>query len=234
MVSTDAATQLLTNLVGQGINAVLAVLVVLIFLALGYLVAAVVTGIVKLALGKLKVEEIIKSRGLENALLGFTVTQIVGVILKVYIMFLFLGTASDTIDLGFFTQMIGSVLNYIPSLVQGVVIISAVLFVGTYISNTIKKEKKIGLAQQIALGVQVLIAYIGLLLALPLLLPGVGDRILVLERLLELFLSAIVIAVGLGAGLAIGLGLKDSVAKVASRNEEMIESLIGRGERKGL
>lgn len=227
-------TQITTSLVSQGVNAVIAVIAVLVFLAIGYVVAWVVVGIVKAFLKQVKLEEVIKKHELDNALLGFTITQIVAVLLKVYIIFLFLGTAADVINMMFFTKIVGDVLGYIPSLTQGLVVIVALLFVGAYIGNTIRKEKKIGLAHQLGLGVQLFVAYIGLLISLPLLLPGVGDRILVLERLLELFIMAIVIAVGLGAGLALGLGLKDSVARVASRNEEMVESLIGRQGRKGL
>ncbi|MBM3309499.1 MAG: hypothetical protein FJY77_04525 [Candidatus Altiarchaeales archaeon] len=227
-------SQILTTLVSQGINALIALLTVVVLLVIGYVVAVVVAGILKTILKKVKLEESIKEHGLENALLGFSITQLASVILKVYIVFLFLGTAADLINLTFFTDIVASVLGYIPSLVQGLIVLSAVLFVGAYVSNTIRKEKKIGLAQQIGLGVQVFVAYIGVLIGLPLLLPGVGDRILVLERLLELFMITIVLAVGLGAGLAFGLGLKDTVARVASKNEDMIESLIGRGEKRGL
>lgn len=227
-------SQIATDLVGRGVNALTAIVAVFFFLAVGYIIAWALGEVIKAVLKKLKLEEFIKKHELDNALMGLSITQMVTVVVKVYIIFLFLGMAADAINMEFLAKVAGSALEYIPSLVQGLIIITAVLFVGAYISNTIKREKKIGLANQLAIGVQLFIAYIGLLLSMPLLLPGIGDRILVLERILELFITAIVIAIGLGAGLALGLGLKDSVARAASKNEEMMEFVIGKHEKKGL
>ncbi|VVB52125.1 Uncharacterised protein [uncultured archaeon] len=231
MISNIDFSAVATNVVNRGIDAILAVVVVLVFLLLGNIVASVIASVVQAFLKKVKLEETIADYGLEDALAGFTISQIATVILKVYLIFLFLGAAADVINIPFLTRIIYEFINYIPSLVQGLLVVIILLFVASYVGNTIQKEKKIAMAYQLALGIKIFLAYIGLIIALPLLLPGVGDKLAVLERILELFITAIVIAFGLGMGLALGLGLKDTVARVAEKHEDTIDGLFERTDR---
>jgi len=224
-------SKLFATMIGQVLSAIIAVIVVLVFLAIGYIVAKIVNWIVKYFLVNIKLEDEIKKRNLQNALLGFSITQIVTTILSVYILFAFLGGAADVININFFTNLIYSFLNYIPSLVQGLIVIAAILFIAAYIDNTINKGEII-LSRQIGLGIKVFLAYVSLIIALPLILPGVGEKITVLERLLELFISALIIMVGLGGGLAIGLGVKDSIARAADKHQGMFDSLFSKLERR--
>jgi uncharacterized membrane protein len=232
MALNPSFTQSLSNYLSQftfkTLDFVVALLIVLIFLAIGYFVAKIVNMFVFKALERIKLEEWIKRKGLQNALAGFSLTSLILILIKIYIVFAFLGAAAEVINVTFFTQVISALLAYLPSLVQGLAIIIATLFIAAYITNTIRSKKDLFLSEQLAFGVQVLIAYIALILALPLLLPNLGSQIKVLIDLLNLIVTALIIAFGLGVGLALGLGLKDSISEAARKHQDIFDNFFAK------
>lgn len=207
----------------SGFDALTAAILFGVFLILGLLAAKILNSIIKKLLLKGELEERIIAKNLQGALLGFTVTRIVTVLVKLYVVLAFLGAAANIAGIAFFTSLITGLISYLASLSQGIIIISALLFIATYLTNTFKDGKFI-FARQIALAVKATIAYIGLILALPLILPNA--TVSVLANLLLLAGSAVVVAFGLGVGLALGLGLKDAVSKAATKNQALFDDLF--------
>ena len=222
---TTAANSFASGLLDGLIMAIYAIIVIVVMFFLGKLVSKYVAKLVETVLEKIELEKWIDKQGLGHALAGFTLTQIITVFIRVYIVFAFLGAAAQLINVSFFTGVILGILNYLPSLLQGLILVIGILFVAAYITNTIRSEKFYG-SQQLALGVQILIGYIAIVLALPMLLPHLSKQILVLEKLLELFITAVILAFGLAVGLGFGLGIKSAVEKASLKHQDCFDDLF--------
>jgi len=207
-------------------------LVLLVFLALGLLVADFVNKLLRTGLKRIRLEEEIAKRSFSGALGGFTVTQIATVFLKVYIVLAFLGQAAYIAGISFFTDLIWGLLGYLPNLAQGLIVLVGMLFVAAYVTKTIRDNRRIMLAKPVALGIHALFIYIAAVLALPLILPGLQPQINVLQRLIELLLTTAIVAVALAFGLGFGLGIKDAVAESASKHQEFFDDLVGKIDRR--
>lgn len=215
----------LLNVVGQAVNTIVALAVVVIFFVVGYYVSLLITKLVKKAFDMAQVEEHLMKTGVYGLLSGFTLTNIVSFLLQVYINLVFLGAAAEVVGISFFQDIITGILQYLPNLVEGLaILVVALLFVG-YLDFILKKHKPSALAKSISTVVQVFVAYTAVVIALPLILPGV--KITILERAFELFVAAIAVAIGLGLAIAMGWGLKDSVAAAAKKNQKMMDGFFG-------
>ncbi|MFH1587272.1 MAG: hypothetical protein ABID38_05420 [Candidatus Diapherotrites archaeon] len=195
-------------------------------LIIGTLVAWVLNKIIHefLKLGKLN--DWLKSRNLENALLGVNPVNVVTTMVSLFVILVALGNAATIANFPFLMNVMGGAIMFLVSFTQGLAIVVVALYAGAYIGNIIRKAQKIMFAHQVAMGLQIFIGYISLVLALDLLLPGVNTSIL--KDLLLLLMGALIIAFGLGVGLATGLGLKDAIAKAASKNQEAFDALMGK------
>lgn len=214
VISTKLAGAV-ADLAAKSLDALIAVLIVLFFGFVGYFIASIVNKIIQKVIEALGIEAKIKERGLGDALAGFTFTELVTSLLKIYIVLVFLGAAADAIKMPFFTQIIQWALIYLPNLVQGVAIIVIALLFGSYLSERIRKDET-ALSGVVASVVQVFVAYVAVVMSLPLILPGVN--ITILERAFELFVGSAAVAVGLGSAIAIGLGLKEPIAIAAKKH----------------
>jgi len=115
-------------------------------------------------------------------------------------------------------------MGYLPSLLQGVIIIMAALMAGDYVTDRMKESKKMPFANTVAIAVEVFIAYNALVIAMPMLLPAADPSLLVWSFLV--LLSALALALGLGAAIALGLGMKETVADVAKKHKDKINRLF--------
>lgn len=236
--------ELLTSVVSSWVNTVLivvlAVIAILVFFGIGYLVARIVNMVIHRFLESIRLEEFIKEHNLSGALLGFTVTQIVTVYVKVYIVLASLGLGINLAEqlsaqyaglhIPFITEnVLEPFLAYLPVLAQGIIIVVVALFVAKYLANTIRASKML-MGRQLAVAIQILIAYVSLVLALPLILPQINTAIFL--KLLEYFFLAIIFAFGLGAGLAFGLGLKEPISKAATKNQKIFDDVVSKLGRK--
>lgn len=228
MPVSDIISGFSSSLVGNALNAVYVAVVFAVLFVLGAIVAKIVNMVIRGLLARGKLEEKIKARNLENALMGFSITRIVAVLVSVYIVLVFLGAAADIVSMPFLTSVIYGLIGYLTSLTQGIALIVAVLFVATYISNIICTSGKCLFSKQIATAVKFILAYLALIMALPLILPNVQGSVAVLSSILTLFISALVVAFGLAVGLALGLGLKDSVAAAAKKNQGLFDELFAK------
>ncbi len=207
-------------------------LVILVFFALGLIVADFVNRLLRTGLKRVRIEEKIAAKGLTGALAGFSVTQIVTVFLKTYVVLAFLGQAARIVGITFLTDLIWGLLAYLPNLAQGLIVLVGLMFVAAYVSNTIKNNRQVMMAKPFAIAVHAIFIYIAAVLALPLILPGLQPQINVLQRLIELLLSAAVLAVALAFGLGFGLGMKDAVSESAAKHQEFFDDLLGKIDRR--
>ena len=213
------------QILGYARDALIALVVVVAFFLIGKIVAKYVTKVIRRLSAALKVEETIAAHGLGDALLGFKLTEIVTVLVEFYVVLLFFGTAADLVGLTYFSTIVASIMGYVPNLIEGLAVIVGALFLGDFITDKIKQKARFAFKNQLATFVEIFIVYVGIIIALPIILPAAETTILL--DILRLAMITIVIAVGLGVGLAIGLGFKAPVERAALANQDMFDALVG-------
>ncbi len=198
-------------------------LVVLIFLAIGWIVAKFLCYFLNKFLEKVGLEKWIKKKGMDTALLGFTVTGVLDVFLKLVTIAVFLGIASEVTRIVFLLDLVTWFVSYVPLLIQGATILMIALLAGDYVTDRIK-ESKAPFAKLIGTVFEVFVIYTALVMALPLVLPNADVEIL--NTAFVLIVGGVILALSLGAAIAIGLGAKESVARLAKKKEGDLEKLL--------
>lgn len=218
----------LSNAVGQITSNFVAGLadfvVVVIFLAIGYLVARFLASIVKRGLHEIRLEKKLEEKGMHDALAGFTVSGIIVTFVKITTFAVFLGIAADVTRLTFLNTLIYWFIGYIPSLVQGVIIVVAALLGADYVADRIRKAREVPFANMLAMLGKVFVGYTAAVIAIPLILPGADVSIL--KTFFVLMVAAFAVAVGFGSAIALGLGLKDVVRDVGKKKEKDVMKLL--------
>jgi len=217
-------TEVLSNFAAGAVNAILAVIVIAIFVVIGLIVALVINKVIVAILDKLDFNKILKSHGFKIKIAGFKIEWIITTLVKLFLTLTFLGAAVEIVELGFLTDIIKALIAYIPSLVQGLAIIIGAILLSEYIVNMIRATHKLAMSTIFASVIQVFIAYIALVLALPLILPGIQTSIL--ETAFELFIGAAAIGIGIGLAIAFGWGFKDAIAASAKKHNKMFDRMF--------
>jgi len=219
--------QLLLSLAGFGSNLIGGILAFVVFVAIlfiGAMVANLLGAAMRRFLKEAKVEKFLQEHEVHDAFVGFSFTDIVVALLKLYIVIGALGIAAEVVRVPLLTYFATQAMNYLPSLVQGLVILMVGLAAGDYITDRMKKSKRIPFANSVAIVIELFIAYNALVIAMPLLLPAADPSLLIWSFLIVL--AAFGLAIGLGAAIAVGLGMKDVVADVAKKHKSKLESLL--------
>lgn len=210
--------------VGENFVVTLAdLVVVLLFLFIGYAVAKFLSYFLHRFLEKIKLEEWIKDREMHDALLGFSLTTILDKLMKLLVVAVFLGVAAESVGFVFLRDIVLWFVGYVPWLIQGVVILVLALLAGDYVTDKIKTAK-IPFARPLAIVLEVFIAYTALVIALPLVLPNANVEIL--KTAFVLLVGGVVLAIGLGLAIAIGLGAKDAVSDIAKSKKKELERFL--------
>ncbi|HLC45532.1 MAG TPA: hypothetical protein VJI67_01530 [archaeon] len=205
----------------SSVTFVLSALVLLVTFGVGVIVSRWAVGVVKKAFAHFKVEKKLEKYGVHDALPGINFTDASAMIVKLYTIVLFLGIGAQLVNLGFVTDIIRSLVAYIPSFVQGSVLVIMGLIAADYVTDRIRKHH-IPMAGLVANMFSIALIYIVMTMSLDLLLPGVDTSLL--KQIFVILLGAIGLGLGGGLALALGLGLKDTVASVAAKNKAKIES----------
>ena len=210
--------------IGNLLEGVAAFCILVVIMLIGIWVANLLGQVLKEFFNRVKLDKFLESHGVHDAFLGFTLSGIAIILLKLYVVVAFIGIAASVVMVPMLYVLAAQALNYLPSLVQGLVIVLAALMAADYLTDRIKTSKKIPFANSIGILVQLFIAYNALVIAMPLLLPAADPSLLVWSFLV--LLSAFAIALGFGSAIAIGLGMKDTVAELAKKHKDKFNRLL--------
>ena len=218
----------LIPLVSALITAIIAIATISVAFVVRYQVAKYINKAIKLTSEKAKVEKWIDDQGLTNALLGFRLTQIVTVWIWAYVIVAAIGSGfSIVFGSEFFliktgTGMVTNFLRYLENIAPSIVIVVVSLFIAKYISNNVKSGKSL-FSHHVAIGIYGVVAYFALVATLGSFLGAPGAEIAgLMQSILLIFMLAIAAVIA----LAFGLGLRDTVAKAAAKNQTAIEKYI--------
>jgi hypothetical protein len=198
-------------------------IVVLAFLFVAWLVTKLLLKVLHAFLESVHLEQKLKEKGVDDALLGFSVTKVLSLFVKLLTYAVFLGMAADVVNLGFLKQLINWFVGYVPLVVQGATILVLAMLGGDYITDKVKGSK-LPFSKLIGVLLEVFIVYSALVIALPLLLPNA--EVDILRSTFLLVVGAFAVAFGAGLAIAIGLGMKDTVASIAKNRQRTIEKLV--------
>lgn len=210
--------------VGNLVYGVAAFSVMVLILAIGYAVAWVLGKALKEFARQIKVEQFMEKHGVHDSLLGFNITSISVLLVKLWVMVVFLGISAQITNVGLIVDLSAKAINYMPMLVEGVVLLVSGLIVADYVTDRMKTMKKIPFVNGIAMAIEVFVIYVAAVMALPLMLPAVKADIL--ESSFNIVLTAVCFSLGLGFAIAVGLGLKDAVADVAKKHKDKIARMF--------
>jgi len=213
-----------TGFAGNLLEGLAAFCIFVLIMFIGVVVADLLGKVLRIFFKEIKLEKHLQSHGVDDAFVGFTFSDIVVSILKLYVVVAFLGIAADVIKVPMITYLAAQTIGYLPSLVQGLIVLLAGLLAGDYITDKMKESKKIPFINPLAILVELFIAYNALVIAMPMLLPSADPSLLIWSFLVVL--AALAFALGLGAAIAIGLGMKDVVADVAKKHKDKLHKLL--------
>jgi hypothetical protein len=213
-----------SGLAGTLLEGIAAFCIFVFIMAVGFFVAGLLGKVLKSFSKEAKIEKMLEEHGVHDAFLGFTFTNILVTLLKIYIVVVFLGIAADIIKIPMLYYLAGQATAYMPMLVQGLIILLAGLIVADYLTDKMKTAKGIPFANTFAILVEIFIVYNVLVIVLPMLLPAVDPSLLASSFLVVLV--AICFGLSLGLAIAIGLGLKDTVALIAKKHGNKFEKLL--------
>jgi len=212
------------NFLGSLLSGVFAFCILVVVMLIGIWVANLLGQVLSEFFRRVKLEKFLEGHGVHDAFLGFTLSGIAIIMLKLYVVVAFLGIAADMIQMPMLFVLATQAIGYLPSLAQGLVILLAALMAADYLTDRIRKSKKIPFSNGVGILVTLFIAYNALVIAMPMLLPAADPSLLVWSFLV--LLSAFAIALGFGAAIAIGLGMKDTVAEIAKKNKDKFSELL--------
>lgn len=198
------------------------ILIGLAILIVGAVLAWIFGRVTQWAVHQLEIDKRIKKQKLHKGLLGFTVAGIAKIYVEVLVFLAFLTSAVVYFHLPGLNAFAATAFFVTAELLKATLIIVATLLIGEYISNKIKASK-ITFANTWGIFVEVLIAVIGITIALDSITFVKAE---ILGSIVTVFAQGVALAFGLGLGLAFGLGGKDVVASVLKKRKAHIEEIV--------
>jgi hypothetical protein len=179
----------------------------------GLAIGGIFFKVIKEALIHVGVEEQMKRHRVEDAFGGLTLSGIVAGLAKLYIVLLFMAEGTLKLNLPILTFFISDVLAYIPEALSGVVILMVALLIARFASESIR-SRRINFAEILALCVEAVVVFFGIVISLPILVKSADVSILT-----DSF-KILIAGIAVGSAIALGLGLKDSIADLSTRYEK--------------
>jgi len=154
-------------------------------------------------------EEGLKRRKADRALGDVPVTSVLASTVKWYIVLLFLTEGAAKLGLPVLSRFMQDLMAYIPSVIFGGVVLLVTLIIADFVGNR-AKQVKVGFAEELALGAEIVIIFLGVVLVLP------KFGIMQIDILVDSF-KIVVAGASIGIAIAFGLGLKESIAAAAKK-----------------
>jgi len=210
------------NFVDKLFQFLAAIIVALVLVVIGYFIAKLLEWCVKWCVEKLKINEALKSLGLEKWLekanVELKVENFLGALTFYVVWILFWMPAFDVLGLSNVNDFIYKAINYLPTALVGGLIFVIALFLAEFLrklsftwfrSLDLKGAK---LASEI---VFYAVAIFGLITAL--------NHLGVARDILNIVVGGVILALALGAGLALGLGGQDIARELLAKIKNKIE-----------
>jgi len=185
------------------------VVTALVIILIGWLIAKLSEIAIRKLLVATQVDEWLKKMKLKESLYNVSISNTLSIIVKYYILIIFLKEASVRAGLVFLAELIGDLISTIPSIMIGISIVIIALVFADFVRKRIK-ESLVPFNDQIGEIVYGLIVFFAVVMAL----PKFG---LTNTSLIEDSFKYLVLGLSLGISIAVGIGfgwaIKEGPAK---------------------
>jgi len=193
------------------------IIAAVIILIVGWIVAVIVAKVVRKGLDKIKLDLMLKEKGLEKALGGASLSQILSTLAKWYTFIIFLNQVVQLIALSALQEFLSEVLVYLPSLFGAAIVLILGLIVGEYVKISIR-ELQIPYYDIVGSVAKFLVFYVSLVIGL----ETAGFDASILVYAFNIGLLGIVLTVSITAGIGFGLAVKDEARKLVKNIKKKI------------
>jgi len=219
----EAITMSLASLGQRLLDFLPALIGALLVLVAGWIIAVVVGKLTQKLVQAIKVDKVAEKMGysgkLEGSNLHFSISSLLGGLVKWFLILVFLLAAADILRLNEISVFLNSILLYIPNIVVAVIILGAVLLVGNFVYDVVKGSTRaagVMSASLLAVISKWAIIIFGIFAAL--------IQLGVASSLVSTIFIGIVAMLALAGGLAFGLGGREDAALILRKlREEIIE-----------
>ena len=173
----------------------------IIIIAVGYIIAGVLGWLVQKGLSKTKLDEKIEESGRGDAIGHLQLSTFFGQVVRWYVFVAFLIPAASLLQLGHLSELLTSLVLWLPSLIAASIIVVFGLLAADYVADKIKhmRNKWIHAGSMV---VRILIIFFILDIAL----KEIGINVSIAENTFLILLGGVVLAAALAVGLGFGLG----------------------------
>lgn len=173
-------------------------------LIIGCFVAAILGHALRVILEKTKIDTAIRKAKLTKAVGHTHIPNLMGELLKWYIIIIFLQASISLVNLGTLSSLLDSFVRWLPQLLIAVIIMLLGLAAAHYTEITIMEHTRL---RGMILTAKVLKWVITILVAL-VALKQIGIDVGILENTLLLIIGAFALGIALALGIGLGLGMK--------------------------
>lgn len=201
----------------------------LLFAIAGIIVGSIVCRIIKATLDSVRVDERMAKYGLDDALGHISLGKIIATMFLLYIVIVFIATGIDAVatnvkvSTGFINisdvplvQVFKDLVVLFPDFVLGALIIIAGAIVGDLLKDRISTMEYTWADDMLGLGIQALVIFFAVVIALPHFQIRENTDILV-----DSF-KLLVAGVSIGIAIAMGLGMQETFSKIGKKIEKRI------------
>ena len=182
----------------------------IIVLIVGYLIAAIIGGVLLKIMERIKLDKwLIEKTHIKKIAGKFKLSKFLAVIAKWYIFILFLPPAAGLVNLDALASLLNTAALWIPQIILAVIVALIGFLVAEYVGELIVSTKTKG-AHFIADAAKFVIIIVFALVVL----EQIGIKISLIQNAVLVVLAGIVLAFAIGLGLAFGLGGKGEATKL--------------------
>jgi len=187
----------------------------LVVFTIGYLIARLIGKIVQLILYKSKVNDKLAEAGLGRAIGSTDVASVIGMLVRWYILIIFLHASLDFVRLGALSTLLGRIISWLPNLLIAVIVMLSGVLLGHYVAHALKPNSK----KKDPLLVAEVLKWVIIFLTVMVALQQVGINVSILVGTFFIILSGIMLAIA----IALGTGGKELGRKFVKKIEKLMK-----------
>ena len=192
------------------VKAVPDVIAAIVILIVGYLVALAVSTIVESVLNRVKFDKwVFETTNLSYAIGKFDLTHFLGVIVKWYIIVLFLSATAARINLQTLAAFLSTLAAWIPQVILAVVIGLIGIMAGMYVEKKVTETRAKGAKIVAMIAKWVIYVFTALIV-----LSQIGVKVALAETSFIIMLGGAVLAIALTLGISFGFGFREEAKKI--------------------
>jgi hypothetical protein len=200
---------LINTLVGSFVALIPILILAIIFIISGYIFGAVAKIIISKIISKMGIDEWFEQQSLLAAIGNKNFSEVVGVIAKWYVFFIFLKQAVELVNLITLNEVLGFWIQYALLLIVAVGVVISGMIIGRFVRNAIETTSH-SLKRIFGLVLELMVVYIAVVMAISIL----GLPTLLLEFAFLISLTGFVLSISIMVGIGFGMALKDEAKTI--------------------